>query len=356
VRRGSAEGHPFIVLAVVFLFILFAVTTETVPPPPKPKPGPPVNAPLAIVSLGDSTMSGEGAGDFDPATNGRNGDWCHRSGVSEIHETRVAGVEKAVNLACSGAGTAQVGLGTAKQYGEGSQAAQLGLVARKDRVVAVVVAVGANDEPHFAEVLNACVQAWASQGSCSAGFESQWQKRIDAMVPKVVKTLRDIQKVMAGAGYSHGDYQLVLQSYAAPIGPDIASNLLGLAGCPFREVDLKWVRTTAVKALDTGLRNAADQAGTRFLDLARAGVGHEACSGGADPSNEWFTRLTVAWQDITNEQRVGHALQQSFHPNARGQAAFGNCLGQFLATTDRAAACLPGARGVLHPAALVSDG
>jgi hypothetical protein len=242
------------------------------------------------------------------------------------------------------------------QYTEHSQAGQLGVVARRNRVVAIVVAVGANDDPHFAQVLNACVQAWADRGSCSAGFEQQWQRRINDMVPKVAKALRDVRKVMAGAGYAPSDYQLVLQSYAAPIGPDVTSALLSLAGCPFREIDLSWVRKTAVNVLDDGLRRAANEAGTRFLDLSRAGDGHEACSGGDDPANEWFTRLTIAWPDITDQQRVTHALQQSFHPNARGQAAFGACLGQFLATSDRAAACLPDARGVLHPAAIVTDG
>ena len=162
------------------------------------------------------------------------------------------------------------------------------------------------------------------------------------MVPKVATVLRDIRSAMAGAGYAPGTYQLVLQSYAAPIGPNAAGDLLSLAGCPFRPVDLKWVRNTAVHALDDGLREAAQRANARFLDLADAGIGHEACSGGSHSGNEWFTRLTVAWQDITDTQRVGHALQESFHPNARGAAAFGNCLGQFLATSDRAAACLAG--------------
>ncbi len=355
-RSRESDGNSLAVLALVFLFVLFAVTADTVPPAPKPRPGPPSNAPLAIVSLGDSTVSGEGAGSYDPATNGRNGDWCHRSQVAEIDGTHVPGVVKTVNLACSGADAAQVGLGAGLHYTEGSQAAQLGLLARRDRVVAVLVAVGANDDPRFADVLNACVQAWVSQGSCSAGFERQWQHRIDVMVPKVVKALRDVRKVMAGAGYAPEDYQLVLQSYAAPIGPDVATGLLGLAGCPFRPVDLTWVRSTAVHALDDGLHKAADTAGTRFLDMSEAGFGHEACSGGRSDANEWFTRLTISWQDIADKDRITHALQQSFHPNARGQAAFGDCLGQFLATTDKAAACLPGAKGLLHPAGMVSPG
>ena len=186
-------SEPFAVLAVVFLFVFLAVTADSVPPAAKPRPGPPANAPLAVVSLGDSTVSGEGAGDYDPATNGLDGDWCHRSKVAEIDETHVPGVVRNVNLACSGADAAEVGLGPALHYTEGSQAEQLGLVARRDRVVAVLVAVGANDDPRFADVLNACVQAWADRGSCSAGFESQWQHRIDAMVPKVASALRDVR-------------------------------------------------------------------------------------------------------------------------------------------------------------------
>jgi hypothetical protein len=346
-----------VVLAVtVFVVLCGAVADLIVPRPvPAPKPGPP-NGPLTIVSLGDSTVSGEGTGDYTAATNGRGGDWCHRSPNAEIDHTSVAGVVRTVNLACSGAGTAQVGLGDARQYGEPSQTEQLRQLARHDRVVAVVVAVGANDDPHFSELLNNCVKAWADSGSCSQGFEPQWQHKINAMVPKVTKVLDGIRAAMASVHYAPGTYQLVLQSYAAPVGPDAAGNLLSLAGCPFRPVDLNWVRNTAVHALDDGLRSAADRADARFLDLADAGIGHEACSGGRSTDNEWFSRLTVAWQDITNDQRVTHALQASFHPNARGAAAFGDCLGQFLATTDRAAACLAGRAGELHPAAIVTAG
>ncbi|HEX9334715.1 MAG TPA: GDSL-type esterase/lipase family protein [Pseudonocardiaceae bacterium] len=352
-RAGRARSVAS--LAVIAIVILFTAGGDAAPTPQPPKPGPPTHAPLTIVSLGDSTVSGEGAGDYDPGTDGQAGDWCHRSAAAEIHETTLPGVVKTVNLACSGANTTQVGLGTAVHYTERSQTAQLAALATHDRVVAIVVAVGANDDPRFSQVLDDCVHAWASKGSCSAGFESNWQHRTDAMVPKVAKVLRDIRSAMAKVHYQPDDYQLVLQSYAAPIGPNTAGSLLSLDGCPFREVDLRWVRSTAVRVLDEGLRKAATDAGTRFLDLASAGLGHEACSGGGNnTSHEWFTRLTVAWQDISNQQRVGHALQESFHPNARGQSAFGGCLSQFLATNDQAAACLGGANGVLHPAALAA--
>lgn len=342
-------------MTVVLLIILFAAAGDTPPVPPTPKPGPP-HGPLTIVSMGDSTLSGEGTGDYTAATNGAGGDWCHRSPHAEIKQTHVPGVVRTVNLACSGAATAQVGIGNARQYGEPSQTGQLARLARHDRVLAIVVAVGANDDPHFAQLLNSCIEAWADRGSCSRGFEPTWQHRINAMVPKVARVLRGIHAVMAADHYPPGSYQLVLQSYAAPVGPNAVGDLLSLAGCPFRPTDLNWVRNTAIHALDDGLREAADRGHARFLDLADAGLGHEACSGGTNPRHEWFTRLTVAWQDVTNSRRVGHALQASFHPNARGASAFGNCLGQFLATTDQSAACLAGRTGVLHPAAIVTTG
>ncbi|HET6502065.1 MAG TPA: hypothetical protein VFG87_15015, partial [Amycolatopsis sp.] len=202
--------------------------------PPVKRQGPPGTGPLTIVSLGDSTLSGEGAGDYTADTNGANGDWCHRSPNATVFETSVPGIAAKVNFACSGANSAQVGLGQTKQYTEPSQADQLAALVRTHRVAVVVVAVGANDDPHFSDLVNQCFQAWfLTSAPCSANIRPSWPDRINAMVPKVVAALGDIKKVLAQAGYQTGDYQLVLQSYAAPIGPDIPANLQNLNGCPF---------------------------------------------------------------------------------------------------------------------------
>lgn len=344
-------------LAGVLVLFLFAGTSDGIPPVPHPAPGPPAG-PLAIVSMGDSTMSGEGGGAYDVHTDGANGDWCHRSANAEIKNTVVPGVTYRLNLACSGAASAQVGLGKTVHYNEISQSTQLASIARKYRITAIVVGVGANDEPRFSDTLSACVQAWfdSNRPGCSANFTTVWQRRINLMEPKVVAALRDIRTVMAGAGYQTGSYQLVLQSYAAPVGPDVARGYQNLNGCPLRTTDLQWVRTTGVTMLDDGLEHAAVLAGTRFLDLHDAGIGHEACSGGDNAGNEWFTRLTVAWRDLQSDARATHALQESFHPNARGYVAFGRCLAQFLSTNEPAAACLPGTDGTLRPAAIISSG
>lgn len=343
---------------LLFVAILVAVFVLTGGPgaPPVRRPGPPGTGPLTIVSLGDSTLSGEGAGDYTADTNGVNGDWCHRSPKATVFETDLPGIAAKVNFACSGANSAQVALGDVQQYTEPSQARQLAALVKTHRVSAVVVALGANDDPHFSQLVNDCFQAWfvASNPPCSAGIRLSWASRIAAMVPKVAGALGDIKKVLAQAGYETGDYALVLQSYAAPIGPDIPANLQNLNGCPFRTEDLHWVHDEAVRSLSAGLALAAAQAGARFLDLSRAGSGHEACSGGANPATEWFSRLTLHLNDLTDAARAGHALQESFHPNATGHAEIGRCLSEFLATALPASACLTGADGNLHATATIA--
>jgi hypothetical protein len=351
ILRWSAFG---VVLAVVVLLTAFLVVGGGSGVAP---PGPPDNVPRVIVGLGDSTMSGEGAGDYDPATNGKDGDWCHRSPHASIMQVELPGTANAVNLSCSGAPSGQIGLGDVEQYTEPSQAARLRELATKNRVVAVAVAIGANDDPAFSHVLDDCVQSYLSPGraGCAQTVGADWQRRVDAMVPKVVRALRDVRTAMAGAGYQDGDYQLVLQSYATPVGPNVIAPLRNLSGCPLRVDDLQWVQNQAVPVLTSGLRAAARQTGARFLDLSAAGVGHEACSG-TDEKREWFRRLAVQWQDLQSDERASHALQESFHPNAAGHAAVGRCLREFLGGTQQAAACRAGKDGNLHAAPAATPG
>jgi lysophospholipase L1-like esterase len=348
----STRWHAVIVVPAVVVLVALGVAGDHPFAGPTPLPGPPVESPRVVVALGDSTVSGEGAGDYEKGTDGENGDWCHRSSEASVHKLAIAGVDGTINLGCSGAPAEQVGLGKVTQYTEPSQAQRLAKIAQDNRVIAVMVAAGANDDPGFSHVLDQCVQAWFTQDrpGCGASIGKDWQRRVDAMVPKLVRALNDVRSALKAVGYRTEDYQLILQSYAAPIGPDVANGLQDLSGCPFRSEDLRWVRDTAVPILTAGLREAAHQAGTRFLDLSRAGVGREACSAGNDVNREWFRRLAVQWLDLHTDERATHALQESFHPNANGYAQFGRCLGEFINTNDKAAACLAGGDGNLHAA------
>lgn len=337
--RALRRLTPLFVLSLIAVFAL--VSDQQVPVLPTLPSGP-----RTVVSLGDSTMSGEGVGDYEPGTTGQDGNWCHRSRDAEVDELTVPGVTAKVNLACSGAGAAQVGFGAPD-----SQARQLTALARTNRVVAVVVAVGANDDPHFVDVVSRCTEAWFQQGAagCANSVGDVWRAHVAAMVPKVAGALRDVRVAMHDAGYPDDAYSLVVQSYAAPVGPDVRPGLQNLAGCPFRTPDLHWVADTAVPALSAGLRTAAQDAGARFLDLSRAGTGHEACSG--TPADEWFTRLSVNFDLLRDDATAGHALQESFHPNGHGHAEFARCVTAFLATTEPTAACLPDPSGNLSPVA-----
>ena len=116
--------------------------------------------PTAVVSLGDSAISGEGAGAYEPGTDGPR-DYCHRSANSLVQATAIAGIQARVNLACSGAASSDVRIGGTSHYTEPSQAEQLRAVAAAYDVKLLVLQVGANDEPAFADTVLTCIQAWA---------------------------------------------------------------------------------------------------------------------------------------------------------------------------------------------------
>ncbi|SDF83028.1 GDSL-like Lipase/Acylhydrolase family protein [Lentzea fradiae] len=316
------------------LTILVVVSDHPFPPPSDPDR----ESRTAVVALGDSTMSGEGAGNYESGTDGEEGgNWCHRSLDAEIMKTPVE-ADQRFNLACSGANSEKLRV---------EQLPRLSEIANSHRVVAIVVAVGANDDPRFSEILNKCFEGWGRRTDCTSSVAPEWSKRVRRMIPKVENTLNTIRQTMRDSGYLDSSYQFVVQSYASPVSPKMPQSLQNLSGCPLRTADLQWVVEDAVPELSHGLRTAADRANARFLDLSRAGEGHEACAGGSNASTEWFTRLSVDWDGLRDEGRASHALQESFHPNARGHEQVGRCLGEFLATDKREGACVPRLDGTL---------
>jgi lysophospholipase L1-like esterase len=310
--------------------------------------------PTAVVSLGDSAISGEGAGSYEAGTRGENGDWCHRSANAFIHRTQLA--DRTINLACSGADSANVSLADTTHYTEGSQARRLIDIARTYRVTAVIVQTGANDEPRFADTILDCIEAWLNPfgSSCASHLRTEWPQRLTAMRPRVVAALADVRSAMSQAGYANSDYSLVLTSYASPVTEHMDSVLHGPQGCPFRLSDAQYGRTEAVPQFSTALRAAATQAGVKFLDFSRATENHEACSGGSSSANEWQNRITVdpfAWVYGGLDAISIHSAQQSFHPNATGHAQLGRCVTEFVNSGAGSARCLAGSDGNLHAVA-----
>jgi lysophospholipase L1-like esterase len=311
--------------------------------------------PTAVVSLGDSAISGEGAGNYEPGTRGENGNWCHRSLNALVHRTALA--QRTINLACSGADAANVSLADTSHYTEGSQARRLIDIARQYRVTTVIVQVGANDEPAFADTVLACVGAWINPfgSSCSSSLSGQWPGRLAAMAPRVEVAVRDVRTAMTTAGYTASSYNLVLASYASPFTERMDSFWHGPDGCPIRITDARWGRTSAVPQLSEALRGVATRTGAKFLDLSRATEGREACSNyRSSPTGEWQNRVTVdpfAWWFGGLDAFGIHAAQESFHPNAAGHGQLGRCVREFVLSGAPTARCLIGSDGNLHAVA-----
>ena len=295
----------------------------------------------AVVALGDSAASGEGAGDYAPGSRGEGGDWCHRSPHAYIHATRLAPV--AIDLACSGADTADIT--STRQYGEPAQSAQLAAAARRYRVTTVVLQVGANDDAALVATGVTCIRAFLDvlTPPCRQTVGPLVPQRMAATAAKVEQAVGAVRAVMRGAGYRDGAWRLVLASYAAAVTERMIP-LNAAQGCPYSRADAQWGRTVLFPALSDALRGVAARTGAAFLDLLRATEGREACTHG-DAAQDWQRRVTVDPRALVygGLDAVGyHLAQESFHPTAAAHAAIGGCLAAFVRSGEATGACVPG--------------
>jgi len=304
--------------------------------------------PTAVVALGDSEISGEGAGSYESGTNGP-ANYCHRSLKAWIKVLAVPADAK-VNLACSGANSANLTSGSAGQYGEASQADRLAALLAQYRVTHVLVTVGANDDPQFGPTATRCVTAYVllTGNGCARTDGPTWASRVAAMQPKVQAALASINAVMSGAPYP---YEVILVSYASPAPASTRyydwqywSKVYN--GCPLYNADARWGHDVATPTLDAGVRTVAAGANVRFLDLVTAFEGHELCARGIGPSQEWVRGVTYA-PNLT-DWYTSHAVQQSLHPNALGHAKIAGCVAEFVGRSYREGACQIGDDGNLH--------
>lgn len=317
--------------------------------------------PTALVTLGDSYISGEAGrwnGNSANATGSRNGTdraWVKTTLAGYYDPTRVYGdtyqtcdrsdvapalsngvdVDVKLNIACSGAKTVNViraENGGTGQYGEQSQTDQLAELAKSHDVELVVLSIGGNDLG-FASIIQDCVVAYTTAlRRCAATQQQAVDAAMPAAMAGVSQSIDDIRAVLAEAGQKPSSYRLVLQSYPSPI-PRGADNryperLLSrqvIGSCPFWDSDSDWARDRLVPQISTALATVAKEKGVQFLDLSDAFSGREACATASSqplraPSgehSEWARFLTLgATQGI---------VQESLHPNAYGQQAMGRC-------------------------------
>ncbi|MFG2292421.1 GDSL-type esterase/lipase family protein [Streptomyces sp. NPDC048603] len=322
----------------------------------------PGQGPTAVVSMGDSYISGEAGrwkgnsltnsgnrngtdrawlsgSSYDPSkvygTTAANG--CHRSDSSEV---RSAGpiAEVAVNLACSGAVTDNVFRsvsGGLSFKGEAPQADQLAAVAATHDVRVITLSVGGNDLG-FADIIENCAYDFVLWNSyCHDDQQYAVDQKIDGVMTKVGKSVDEIRAVMRAAGYADSAYRIVLQSYPSPIPrgaenryPQSDWSRYNTGGCPFWNRDSDWARDSLVPQMANRLKTVATAKGVQFLDLRDMLQGREVCAKSSKQVSSTVPASagTSEWARWIDNNETQGPVQESMHPNHYGQLALGRCL------------------------------
>ncbi|WTQ01295.1 GDSL-type esterase/lipase family protein [Streptomyces virginiae] len=326
----------------------------------------PGTGPTAVVSMGDSYISGEAGrwkgnsltnsgsrngtdrgwvsgSTYDPAkVYGTTAGGCHRSDSAEV---RSAGAiaDVAVNLACSGAVSDNVfrsSNGGVSYKGEAPQADQLAAVAASHDVKVIALSIGGNDLG-FADIITDCALDFVLWNSyCYDDQQYGVDQKIDAVMGKVGKSVDEIRAVMRAAGYADSSYRIVLQSYPSPI-PRGAENRytqsdwsrLNTGGCPFWNRDSDWARDSLVPQIANRIKGVAAAKGAQFLDLRDMMQGREVCAKASKQvtSTVPASAKTSEWARWIDNNESQGLIQESMHPNHFGQLAAGRCLALVVA-------------------------
>jgi hypothetical protein len=344
---------------VVVLALLFGAA-------PSPASAGPGNGPTAAVALGDSYISGKpgrwhgnsfSAASGNDATDracaggppcsvdkskvyvgGTDANECHRSDVAEILTASLP-VPERINLSCSGGVTKNIfraASGGVGQKDEQPQADQLAAVAQAKDVRLVQVSIGGND-PGFASIVTACLQAYATKG---APCNQTQQPKLDAAKPRVIadieKAIDEVRAVRAEAGYERGDYRLIMQTYPSVIPRAGESRYAGTTprartSARSNDADLTWGRDSASQQVGGVVKTAATNRG---VDLGAAFQSRELCAKTTSPADPLHppSSVTSEWGRFLGASVIQQGdLQEAFHPNAFGQMAIASCVGQAFA-------------------------
>ncbi|WP_320068604.1 hypothetical protein [Micromonospora sp. RTGN7] len=316
-------------------------------------PAPAVAAlPTAAVALGDSFISGEGAGSYSPvvdnngvsqgfpgwsAANG-NAYFCHRSPNASLFQANLPGIQARFNLACSGGQPQDIANASAnrtKGRSVASQLDQLRAVGQTHDIDVVLVGLGSNNSSFtFGSVAEKCAnrfiadawtgwwEFWAYLGGpvpqepCSdadlatAAQFSAATAETTAAVRQILTTLDQID--------ADGQHRIVFQDYTNPLPFDLASNYweedsrddtrdkfrdLGAeryaAGCPIHRASLLPGHRfssglgTLVGSVRSTLAGEFPAADLVYLNVQRAFDGARLCEQSTSPSGSLATPIRL---------------------------------------------------------------
>lgn len=210
--------------------------------------------PTAAVAMGDSFVSGEGAGSYQKVPNAggvaqdfpgmdadnRNPYFCHRSARASLHQATLPGIQARFNLACSGAQPHDIlNRPSSRPNGRGvdSQLAQLRAVAKTHDIDVVLIGLGSNNSHfNFGKIASECVKrfiadAWIGPGEFWAGNKNQDPCKNEDLITdatlnaahietgkalhQILTTLREVD--------ADGKHRIVLQDYTNPLPTELHS-------------------------------------------------------------------------------------------------------------------------------------
>jgi hypothetical protein len=350
IRRSFGYGGPVLSpwrrFAVPAALALVSLTVTVVPAPAQ------AALPTAAVALGDSFISGEGAGAYQPVTDAfgqaqsfpgwsaanTNAFFCHRSGNASLLRAALPGIQDRFNLACSGGqpqDIANPSSARAKGRTVAAQLDQLRAVGRTHDIDLVLIGLGSNNSQFtFGDVAVKCANqfvadAWTGwwefwaylggpvpQAPCAAGDLatpaqlSAARTETTAAVREVLRTLDEID--------ADGVHRVVFQDYTNPLPFDLESNLweednrtddrdkfraLGAeryrAGCPIHRASLAAGHLFSaglgdlVAGVHSTLQTEFPADDLVYLNVQRAFDGARLCEQPGSPANALATPIRL---------------------------------------------------------------
>lgn len=315
---------------------------------------PPASAalPTAAVALGDSFVSGEGAGSYQPVVdlNGttqgfpgwsaanNNAFFCHRSANASIQVAALPGIDARFNVACSGGQPYDIAAASASRTKGRTVAAQLDqlrAVAQTHDIDLVLVGLGSNNSQFtFGGVAEKCANrfiadAWTGwwefwayiggpveQAPCATS-DLATDAQLAAATQETVAAVRQIVTTLDQVD-ADGQHRIVLQDYTNPLPFDLVQRFweednraddrdkfraLGAeryaAGCPIHRASLAaghWFSGGLGNIVHTGQSTLAAEfpgADVVYLNVQRAFDGARLCESDASPTGSLATPIRL---------------------------------------------------------------
>ncbi len=345
-RTALAAGIAVVTAA---LSVAVAPSTPAVAAPSTPAVAAP---PTAAVALGDSFISGEGAGayasvvDVNGVAQGfpgwsapnANAYFCHRSPNASLFQANLPGIAARFNLACSGGqpyDIASASASRAKGRQVASQLDQLRAVAQTHDIDLVLVGLGSNNSSFtFGGVAEKCAnrfiadawtgwwEFWAYLGGpveqepCTDA-DLATAAQFNAATAETIAAVRQILTTLAQVD-ADGQHRVVLQDYTNPLPPELASaywtedsrddtrdkfRALGAeryaAGCPIHRASLAPGHRfsqglgTMVSSVRTAMAAEFPNADLVYLNVQRAFDGARLCESTGSPGNALATPIRL---------------------------------------------------------------